>query len=452
MSKILEFFSKLDKIASKIMSAIKDKIENSFSIIFYICMLYFTIIAIYFTVIYFIKLIDIVNDLLFNNEYMVALDMLTDNCYSYADVIENFDTSLILPSTLNGELVKKVYNIPIQYLNTNLNKYLDLTVADFYWPCSYRSYLSGSADKGKPSIKAIKEALNKYKVRLIYLDIYGTSESFLDTDNVPVVRSETLYLNFNALDFHECLTTIFDNAWSDDNHQPLFLYLNVNFASNKFLYQKMYYAIMKVFNTRLLDKKYSFSGRGGIAPIGKIKMTDAIDKLIIISNVYPTKTKLDEIINSYNNSSYNYCSLNQYLSDYYSYGGIVNSSNASDLVDTYKTNIGIYYADNSDESTNTINNSKGKMMNPDFLDCAKYGAQMPLMSIYLPDTYLTSWYYAFKKNNNYPILKNKTLRYIAVKEYSITQQNPLLSYATTDYSMPKGLDFNIGYTASGVTL
>jgi len=65
----------------------------------------------------------------------------------------------------------------------------------------------------------------------------------------------------------------------------------------------MYYVIMKVFNQRLLDKKYSFSGRGGIAPIGSIKMSDAIDKLIIMSNVYPTKTKFDEIINSYANSN-----------------------------------------------------------------------------------------------------------------------------------------------------
>ena len=451
MSKIFEFFSKLNNMASKIMAAMKDIIENSLSAVFYICMLYFVILAIYFSIKYFIKLIDIIKDLLFDNEYMVALDMLTDNCYTYADVIENFDTSLTLPTPLKGELVKKVYNMPVQYLNTNLNKYLDLTVADFYWPCSYRSYLSGSADKGKPSIKAITEALNKFKVRLIHLDIYGTSESFLDTENAPVVRSETLYMNFNALDFHECLTTIFDNAWSDDNHQPLFLYLNMNFAPNKILYQKIYYAIMKVFNTRLLDKKYSFSGRGGIAPIGSIKMTDAIDKLIIISNIYPTKTKLDEIINALSDPSYNYCSLNEYISDYYSYGGLVNSSNATNLVETYKTNIGMYYTNNSSESTNTINNSKGKMMNPDFLDCAKYGAQMPLMSIYLPDSYLTTWYYAFKKNDNYPILKNKTLRHIAVKEYTVTQQNPLLSYDTTDYSMPKGLDFNIGYTASGVT-
>lgn len=451
MSKILEFFSKLDKMASKIMLAIKDKINNSFSAIFYVCMLYFTIIAIYFTVMYFVKLIDIIKDLLLDNEYMVALDMLTDNCYQYADVIENFDTSLVLPTPLNGELVKKVYNIPVQYFNATLNKYLDLTVADFYWPCSYRSYLSGSANKGKPSLKALKEALTKYKVRLIYLDIYGTSESFLDTDNVPVVRSETLYMNFSALDFHECLTTIFDNAWPDGNHMPLFLYLNVNFSSNKPLYQKMYYAIMKVFNTRLLDKKYSFSGRGGIAPIGSIKMTDAIDKLIIISNVYPTRTKLDEIINAFCDPSYNYCSLNEYVSDYYSYGGLVNSSNSTNLVETYKTNIGIYYTDNSDESTNTINNSKGKMMNPDFLDCAKYGVQMPLMSIYLPDSYLTVWYYVFKKNNNYPILKNRLLRYIQVVDISVIQQNPLLSYTTTDYSMPKGLDFNIGYSASGVT-
>ena len=92
MGKIIKFLSKLDNMASNIMAAMKDIIENNLSVVFYICMLYFVVIAIYFTMKYFIKLFDIIKDLLFDNEYMVALDMLTDNCYTYSDVIENFDT------------------------------------------------------------------------------------------------------------------------------------------------------------------------------------------------------------------------------------------------------------------------------------------------------------------------------------------------------------------------
>ena len=66
MSKIFEFFSKLNNMASKIMAAMKDIIENSLSAVFYICMLYFVILAIYFSIKYFIKLIYIIKDLLFD--------------------------------------------------------------------------------------------------------------------------------------------------------------------------------------------------------------------------------------------------------------------------------------------------------------------------------------------------------------------------------------------------
>lgn len=445
-SKVNIFFKSIVESIKNIINSIGPRFKRITIFIFYLLVLYLVGLSIYFAIKSIYKVILIIKDLMFENDYMVALDLLSNNCYLYSSnenftnpnekLIENFDTSMIMPSTLNGEVVKKIYDIPIQYYNSNLKKFMDLKICDFYWPCSYRSYLSGSYEDGKPSYKAIIDSFNVYNVRLIHLDVYGSSESFTDENNVPVVRSETMYYNFDALDFHKCLTTINTNAWKDNNHKPLFIYLNMKFPSNKILYEKIYYALMKVFYKKLVDKKYSFAGRSSIAPIGSITINDAIDKVIILSSVYPTRTKLDEIINAYVNVDNGYCSINEYLDDYKSYGGLVNSTNANNLVDTYRSNIGVYFSYDSSSQTNITNNSKGKIANPDFLDCAKYGSQMALMSLYSPDSYLNSWFFTFKKNNFNPILKASSLRYIPTSITKLTQQDPTLSYAQSTYNMP----------------
>ena len=193
---------------------------------------------------------------------------------------------------------------------------------------------------------------------------------------------------------------------------------------------------MKVFNTHLINKKYSFAGRGGLFPPGKIKMSDAIGKLILISNVYPTRTKLDEIINGYSvDSSGSYCYINKYTSDQDTYGGLLMNNTSSDLINNHKTNIEFIYSNNEDD-TGTVSNSKVDLMNPNFNDCKTYGLQFVLMSLYYPDTYLNNWYKYFKDNDFKMVLKPKALRNIPTSLNSVTQQNPLLSFQTSTYNMP----------------
>ena len=52
---------------------------------------------------------------------------------------------------------------------------------------------------------------------------------------------------------------------------------------------------------RFIDKKYSFSGRNNTFPISSATMKECINKIIIITNTYPTKSVLDELINGCTN-------------------------------------------------------------------------------------------------------------------------------------------------------
>jgi hypothetical protein len=413
---------------------------------FYLLSIYFICLGVYFAFYLFYKLYEIIQKLFLNNTFMTNLDLLSTNCVTHSDyenfsnkgeIVEGFVDTLIIDNTTE-EILKISDGIPVKYFNTNLEKYLDLYLCDFYWPSSYKTYIPSGTNKGRPTYEALKRALLDFKVRTIYLDIYSSSDTIGDESAIPVVRSSSLYYNFDALDFFKCLQTIKRYSWYDDSTKklPLILYLNIEFSPDSILYEKVYYAIMKVFYSHLISKKYSFAGRGGIFPPGKIKMSDAIGKLILISNVYPTRTKLDEIINGYSiDTSGSYCYINQYTSDQNEYGGLLLNNTASELINNHKTNIEFIFSNNNSD-TGTISNSKVDLMNPNFTDCCKYGLQFVLMSLYYPDDYLNSWYSYFKKNNFRMVLKPKSLRYIPTKSNIVTQQNPLLSFETKKYNMP----------------
>ena len=413
---------------------------------FYVLSIYFICLGFYFTGVLIYKLYEIIQKLFLNNTFMTNLDLLSTNCVTHSDyenfsnkgeVIEGF-VDILTTDSSTGEILKMSDGIPVKYYNTNLEKYLDLYLCDFYWPSSYKTYIPSGTNKGRPTYEALKRALLDFKVRTVYLDVYSSSDTIGDEGAIPVVRSSSLYYNYDALDFYKCLQTIKRYSWYDDNtkHLPLILYLNINFSPDSILYEKVYYAIMKVFYSHLISKKYSFAGRGGIFPPGKIKMSDAIGKLILISSVYPTRTRLDEIINGYSiDTSGSYCYINQFTTDQNEYGGLLLNNTASDLINNHKTNIEFIYADN-DSDTGTISNSKVDLMNPNFTDCCKYGLQFVLMSLYYPNDYLNTWFKYFKDNKFRMVLKPKSLRYIPTKSNAVTQQNPLLSFKTKTYNMP----------------
>jgi hypothetical protein len=93
------------------------------------------------------------------------------------------------------------------------------------------------------------------------------------------------------------------------------------------------------------------------------------------------------------------------------------------LLRTYKesynsSSVGLLLENTKDtlilNNTNTLlfyyNSSTSPVVNPNFIDCSKYGIQATLMYLFNLDNNMYEWYNFFAKNNGNPILKPENLR------------------------------------------
>jgi hypothetical protein len=364
---------------------------------------------------------------------------ITTTCFS-SGTIENYSSSdstnnqLEAIATQYGEnYLKTIGNIPIAFLNSNTNEYQDLVLADFYYPGSYYSYLANSPLNGTPNLDALKIALTDFKCRIIHLDVYSDSSDPYDPNSNPVIRCENMSDNAKSLSFSETMGLINKYAWinNDPNNlsYPLFLYLNFNFDNDNInIYMRIYETLLKVFSKYFIDKKYSFSGRNSTFSVSLAKMSEALGKIIIVSNVYPTKTALDELINASTNGLNNNFTLNEYKENYIKFPitGVSQDNNKNILLNTSKSNINLYYSVPNIAYKNN-NQAKAGVFNPSFQDCAQYGIQGTLMYVFTPDDNLNKWVQFFKnKNDLNPVLKDELLRSVSVQQEPIQQQNPVV--------------------------
>ena len=444
----------LIKKTSEVLKKMKEKTEEVSTFLFYSLAGFLVIMGVFFTLKIIFYLIVLIRNLFLDKKNLLNFNFMSNNCYFKPKYIENFkniegfvNNEVITYDRNTKEMIKTLHGIPIKYMNKYLKKYVDLNICDFYWPSSYKTYLSGSIKKSKPSLKAIEDALNLYKVRTIHLDVFSSSRIFGKKNAIPVVKEKSMYSRFYELDFHKCLETINNNCWKGTK-LPLILYLDFKFEGFDEIYNKIYYSIMKIFTNHILDKKYSFSGRGGLFPAGQIKMKDAIDKIIIITNKYPTRTRLDEIINGNTSENNSFININKYTEDEKEYGGLSINQSKEILINNFRTNLEFIYSE-SDNKSNPIFKTKTDLANPDFIDASNFGVQFVMMSLYLPDKYLTTWVDYFKKNKNQIVLKFESLRFIKKNEGIVDLQNPLLSYKTKNYNLPVSGFFST--EKSGVT-
>jgi hypothetical protein len=371
-----------------------------------------------------------------NNDFSI----LTVNCFNnqnienYSDTLNNGINQITSISEKYGDnYLKTVGNIPVSYLNKKQNYYQDLVLADFYYPCSYYTYLANSPLNGTPDLEAIKIALSKFKVRFIHLDIFSNSSDDYDPKALPVVRCKNMREGKTALNLDDIFSIVNKWAWITDNTNnssyPLFLYLNFNFEqSNENLFIRIYEILLKFFSKYLVDKKYGFSGRNGTFPISLAKMKECIGKIIIITNIYPTRTVLDEIINGSSNGLDSSFVINEYKDSYVKYDkvGIGQDNDKTALVNNTKINLNFYYTEPNEKYKNN-NQDKAGLFNPSFQDCAQYGIQGTLMYIFIPDDNLNKWNLFFKnKNNLNPVLKDEVLRLVNNKDTEIKKQNPVV--------------------------
>jgi hypothetical protein len=240
--------------------------------------------------------------------------------------------------------------------------------------------------------------------------------------------------NGKPLNFEECLGLINKWAWivsnPSDKSYPFFLYLKFNFnVTNTKIFEKIYYSLIKFFSKYFIDKKYSFSGRNNLIPVSQAKIKDCLGKIVIVSDIYPTNSILDELINASTNNINNNFNINLYKDTYITFDkiGLSQDFDKTTLINNCKTNFNLFNTLPNENNKNK-NQEKAGLYNPSFQDCAQYGVQSTLMYIFLPDDNLNKWLSYFEsKNNMNPILKDEVLRYVANKEKDIKKQDPIVA-------------------------
>ncbi len=325
-----------------------------------------------------------------------------------------------------GSYIQLDDGLPVKFLNPKTNLYQDLILADFYYPGSYYSYLADSPNNGHPSIESLKLALTDFQNRFIHLDLFNSS------NNDAVVRCEKMAKDAKELKLKDCLSLIKKYGWDSNQKYPLFLYLNINGNQNESFYSNLYLLFKNIFGKNLMDKKYSFSGRNGTFPISQCPLKDAKNKIIICTNIYPTRTIFDELINAGNVGNQTnpnlFLNIDLYKETYVDFNslGISQDQDKTKLLENHRRNLSFYYTLQNIDKIRDGENKSG-LYNPNFQDLGQYGIQGTLMYLFVPDNNLNKWYMYFKsKNNLYPVLKDESLRALDPESPDIKQQNPIM--------------------------
>lgn len=362
---------------------------------------------------------------------------LTTNCLptNNQDVFDNNRET-----SIQNQLISKKYgigfiqledNIPVRYMNKKTKNYEDLKLCDFYYPGSYYSYLGNSPLNGEPDLKALQLSLEKFKTRVITLDIFSNRTDDYDPRAEPIVRCQNMKEGAAPLKLHDCFELINKYAWLTNNGNtnsfPFILILNFHFKKNTHIYRKIYNLYIEYFSKYLIDKKYGFSGRNSELPISQAPMTDCLGKIILITNNYPTGSLLDEIINGVNSKNSQSFQLHEYKGDYVNFNqvGVSQDFNKNELVTLCKSNMLFFYSQPNKEYENK-EQSKAGLFNPRFQDLAQYGVQGTLMYLFTPDNNLKDWFLFFKNKSNFdPVLKDEVLLSTEVDHSTTKKQNPV---------------------------
>jgi hypothetical protein len=349
-----------------------------------------------------------------------------DNIFKNNMIAEEEDNMIAQEEDKIGEDLKYMYDVPIEYYNNNTQQYEDLCIRDFYYLGSYYSYLASSPENGTPSLDALKGVLQDFNCRIIHLDIYSSlPDAPYSSAANPIVKCEKMNTDAKGLQLEDCLKLINKYAWNDNEKSlPLFLYLRFrNVKKNKYIYQKTYQYIDEYLGKYLVDKIYGFNERNHLFPISGMPMKEAFGKAIILTNIYPTYTILDEIINCNVEDKLSSIKMNEFKKDYIIYDerGLLIDYTKDDLIKNNRKNINFYYTlPNSSYKDDAKSQSKAGLFNPNFNEIAKYGGQSALNYVYVPDNNIENTLKFFKSYPKEIILKAPFLRFKNVKEEIVT--------------------------------
>lgn len=243
------------------------------------------------------------------------------------------------------------------YFKSNDGNGNSLFLRDFYIASAFRPYQIDGETSGSYSLEAIKHVINKGAV-FHFIDIWSSNpHTSFDDKSTPVVRNKILSSRReygNPLNFDKVCEVYKKNYWNKNYVYPLILYLNLDkSAQNIYIENKIATSLFTYFNKKLLGLNYSFSKR----KIGDIPMSDIKGKIIIITNIKPTSTYLDEITNGVINKDIkDNANLIEYDDLNNSYGKCISASihDTSSLTDKNKETFGILIPKNINSYKNNF--------------------------------------------------------------------------------------------------
>lgn len=355
---------------------------------------------------------------------------------------------------------------PTEYLNTNFTdknnpdgKIMNLKLRDFYIASAFRPYQVAGQTYDICSYKSIQFTIEK-GARFHFIDVWASNPTNpFDETAYPIVRNETLMpgKTGEALIFDKVCEIYKKHSWVGTSY-PLILYLNIRFTAekNKFVLEKIAESLWKNFKGRFAGIKYSF----GRENIGDISIKEAMNKIIILTNIHPKEGHLQELVNGVISTDIqNSGSLTVYDKLNVSYGGILaKSSNMQSVIDFNKTNIGIVIPGDVRNITNIIQPGIDLIQIPLLLDKNKklcdrneentqpgfkdnsvlnFGYNFICMNYQKPGKEREEYMDFFRKSSL--VLKCDNLRYIPSPAPVIEKQNEKASFA------PRNMNFMDGY-------
>jgi hypothetical protein len=353
----------------------------------------------------------------------------------------NFENLGTLVSTISKETcinypdIKIPNNIDNQTLNPNTNSNIPLFIRDYYFIGCNKPYINKNLNgRYYESIYILKKNLD-LGFRLISLEIN------MNSDNKLVIGK--------SLDIDKVFNIINQKIIDKKYNLPFLIYFKFNFKTNLYyLTQDLHDSIMKSFGDNLLGNSYAYIGNNNNNPIENIPISISKNKVIIISDIYPTQNQnLDFLINatiSKENQTINLISYNQSMADQ----GIIKGKPIVDVVGfvkTNKTNISLL---------EPINETIEMRLD----DCIQLGIQFYLINMsnfeiktsnktnYYLKQYLTFNNNDININNNLISLKPAFLRYFPNKVFIPKPQNKNLSLGPNSLS-----NYMNGFIPSDIT-
>ncbi len=160
---------------------------------------------------------------------------------------------------------------------------LDYKLTDFFVFSSHNTYVAGNQNMDVNSLEMIKMAC-LLGVREIELDTYCRNYVKEDNESIePIVThgvespqgQDDLFLNSNLLSFESCVKTISDNAFINNNDDPLFINIELNTHNKHKTNLRMIEILKQYFGDKLLYSKDN-------SDLGSYKIKDLVNKVIIV--------------------------------------------------------------------------------------------------------------------------------------------------------------------------